>query len=118
MSISKERVSIFCNNAGINHTAGWRKCLDVNLVSEIKKQKTDNNNNRKPKKKLWEKPSQNKINHTAGWWKCLDVNIVIIRRKTDKKKKKQQNKHGDKPVKIGQSAPQDGGNGSIKRRKD
>jgi len=27
-----EPVSIFCNNAGINHTAGWRKCLDVNIV--------------------------------------------------------------------------------------
>ena len=29
-----ESVSIFCNNAGINHTAGWRKCLDVNIVSK------------------------------------------------------------------------------------
>jgi len=27
-----EPVTIFCNNAGINHTAGWRKCLDVNIV--------------------------------------------------------------------------------------
>jgi len=27
-----EPVTIFCNNAGINHTAGWKKCLDVNIV--------------------------------------------------------------------------------------
>ena len=26
------KVSIFCNNAGINHTAGWKKCMDVDIV--------------------------------------------------------------------------------------
>ena len=36
-----EPVSIFCNNAGINHTAGWRKCLDVNIVSKRKDKKTN-----------------------------------------------------------------------------
>ena len=28
------KVSIFCNNAGINHTAGWKKCMDIDIVSE------------------------------------------------------------------------------------
>ena len=28
----KETVDIFCNNAGINHTFGWRKCMDIDFV--------------------------------------------------------------------------------------
>ena len=27
------QVDIWCNNAGINHNAGWRKCMDIDIVS-------------------------------------------------------------------------------------
>jgi len=27
------KVSIFCNNAGINHTAGWKKCMDIDIMA-------------------------------------------------------------------------------------
>ena len=27
------KVDIFCNNAGINTAQGWRKCMDINIVS-------------------------------------------------------------------------------------
>ena len=27
-------VDIFCNNAGINHTAGWKKCMEIDIVSK------------------------------------------------------------------------------------
>jgi NAD(P)-dependent dehydrogenase (short-subunit alcohol dehydrogenase family) len=26
-------VEVFCNNAGINHVPGWRKCMDIDIVS-------------------------------------------------------------------------------------
>ncbi len=26
-------VEMFCNNAGINHVPGWRKCMDIDIVS-------------------------------------------------------------------------------------
>ena len=29
----KTKVDIFCNNAGINTALGWRKCMDINIVS-------------------------------------------------------------------------------------
>ena len=29
----KAKVDIFCNNAGINTAQGWRKCMDINIVS-------------------------------------------------------------------------------------
>ena len=28
-------VDIFCNNAGINHLPGWRKCMDIDIVSTV-----------------------------------------------------------------------------------
>ena len=28
----KAKVDIFCNNAGINTSLGWRKCMDINIV--------------------------------------------------------------------------------------
>lgn len=28
-----QKVDIFCNNAGINHLMGWRKCLQIDIVS-------------------------------------------------------------------------------------
>jgi len=27
------KVSIFCNNAGINQTAGWKKLMDINIIA-------------------------------------------------------------------------------------
>ena len=30
-------VDIFCNNAGVNASHGWRKCLDINLVRIVYK---------------------------------------------------------------------------------
>ena len=32
-SYFKGKVSIFCNNAGVNYTAGWKKCMEVDIVS-------------------------------------------------------------------------------------
>ena len=29
------KVDIFCNNAGINHTAGWKKCMQIDIVSRL-----------------------------------------------------------------------------------
>ena len=29
----KGKVNIFCNNAGINAQQGWRKCMEINIVS-------------------------------------------------------------------------------------
>ena len=26
-------MEVWCNNAGINHNAGWRKCMDIDIVS-------------------------------------------------------------------------------------
>merc|ERR1712183_348470 len=26
-------VDIFCNNAGINHTAGWKKCMEIDIMA-------------------------------------------------------------------------------------
>merc|ERR1711990_201488 len=28
----KDKVDIWCNNAGINHNAGWRKCMDIDIM--------------------------------------------------------------------------------------
>ena len=28
-----KKVDIFCNNAGINHLLGWRKCMQIDIVS-------------------------------------------------------------------------------------
>jgi hypothetical protein len=30
-------VEVFCNNAGINHVPGWRKCMDIDIVFHIMK---------------------------------------------------------------------------------
>ena len=35
-------VDIFCNNAGINHLPGWRKCMDIDIVSSGRNSKKDN----------------------------------------------------------------------------
>merc|ERR1711915_352968 len=29
----KAKVDIFCNNAGINTSLGWRKCMDINIIA-------------------------------------------------------------------------------------
>ena len=29
------KVDIFCNNAGISHTAGWKKCMQIDIVSKF-----------------------------------------------------------------------------------
>jgi len=29
----KDKVDIWCNNAGINHTAGWKKCMDIDIMA-------------------------------------------------------------------------------------
>jgi 3-oxoacyl-[acyl-carrier protein] reductase len=29
----KAPVDVLVNNAGVNHTYGWRKCMDINIVS-------------------------------------------------------------------------------------
>merc|ERR1719391_1536314 len=29
----KDKVDIWCNNAGINHNAGWRKCMDIDIMA-------------------------------------------------------------------------------------
>ena len=29
------KVSIFCNNAGINHMSGWKKCMDIDIVRHM-----------------------------------------------------------------------------------
>jgi len=29
----KDKVEIWCNNAGINHNAGWRKCMDIDIMA-------------------------------------------------------------------------------------
>ena len=30
-----QKVNIFCNNAGINHSNGWRQCMEVDIMSVI-----------------------------------------------------------------------------------
>jgi len=27
------KVDIFCNNAGVNHSVGWKKCMDINIMA-------------------------------------------------------------------------------------
>merc|ERR1711990_706660 len=29
----KDKVDIWCNNAGINHNAGWKKCMDIDIMA-------------------------------------------------------------------------------------
>jgi len=29
----KDQVEVWCNNAGINHNAGWRKCMDIDIMA-------------------------------------------------------------------------------------
>jgi len=29
----KDKVEVWCNNAGINHNAGWRKCMDIDIMA-------------------------------------------------------------------------------------
>jgi len=29
----EDKVDIWCNNAGINHTAGWQKCMDIDIMA-------------------------------------------------------------------------------------
>lgn len=31
----KSKVDIFCNNAGINHIPGWKKCMDIDIMAVI-----------------------------------------------------------------------------------
>jgi len=31
-SYFSSKVDIFCNNAGINHIPGWRKCMEIDIV--------------------------------------------------------------------------------------
>ena len=31
--LQPRQVDVFCNNAGINVNWGWRRCMDVNIVS-------------------------------------------------------------------------------------
>merc|ERR1712037_1031098 len=28
-----DKVEVWCNNAGINHNAGWRKCMDIDIMA-------------------------------------------------------------------------------------
>jgi len=32
-SYFKDKVDIWCNNAGINHNSGWRKCMDIDIMA-------------------------------------------------------------------------------------
>lgn len=32
-SYFKDKVEIWCNNAGINHNSGWKKCMDIDIMS-------------------------------------------------------------------------------------
>ena len=31
-SYFSSKVDIFCNNAGINHIPGWKKCMEIDIV--------------------------------------------------------------------------------------
>ena len=30
-----KRVNIFCNNAGVNHAPGWRKCIEIDIMAVV-----------------------------------------------------------------------------------
>jgi len=32
-SFFKDKVDIWCNNAGVNHTLGWKKCMDIDIMA-------------------------------------------------------------------------------------
>ena len=32
------QVKIFCNNAGVNQTPGWKTCIEIDAVSFLKQQ--------------------------------------------------------------------------------